>query len=256
MQSVTIFCAFSLVASGIYCLNDIRDADADRAHPTKRMRPVASGAVSVPTAWCVMALMIVAGLSLCWLGLGGNGDVLWCLVVYLILNILYCLRLKRIAVIDVFIVSIGFVLRVLAGGFACGIWVSPWLICMTFLLALFLSFAKRRDDVVIMEKTGVVVRKNIVGYNLPFLNQTLGIIAAVTLMSYIMYTLSPEVEARLGSEYIFVSSVFVLAGILRYLQVTIVEGRSGSPTEFLMKDRFIQVTILCWLITFFLIIYL
>lgn len=255
IESIIVFFCFSFVASGVYCLNDLKDVESDRLHPKKRFRPIASGKISVFGAWTIMLFMISSGFCLGRFCLAQYRDVILVLAVYLILNILYCMRLKRIAIVDVFIVSAGFVLRVLSGGFACQIWVSPWLICMTFLLALFLSFAKRRDDVVLMENTGVVVRKNIMRYNLPFLNQTLGIIAAVTLMSYIMYTISPEVIERLGSEYIFVSAIFVLAGILRYLQVTIVDLKSGSPTKILLKDRFIQTTILCWTITFLIIIY-
>lgn len=256
VEGSIVFVCFSMVASGVYCLNDLKDVEADRLHPTKRLRPIASGEVSVGAARAIMILLMAGGLSIAWFGLPETPSATAIIASYLLLNIAYCLGLKKFAIIDVFIVATGFVLRILAGGEACGIWVSPWLICMTFLLALFLAFAKRRDDVVLMEREGIVVRKNIVRYNSAFLNQTLGILAAVTMMSYIMYTVSPEVEARLGSQYVFISSIFVLAGILRYLQVAIVDLSSGSPTKILVRDRFIQLTVLGWILTFIAIIYL
>ncbi|MDE7430904.1 MAG: decaprenyl-phosphate phosphoribosyltransferase [Lachnospiraceae bacterium] len=256
LKAIVVFTCFSLVASGIYCLNDLKDIEADKLHPIKKFRPLASGQLPVATAVAIMIVLLIGGLGIAWFGLPHSRAAFLIIATYLVLNVTYCFKLKQIAIIDVFIVSLGFVFRILAGGLTCGIWISPWLICMTFLLALFLSFAKRRDDVVLMENKGIIVRKNIIGYNLNFLNQTLGIIGAMTMMSYIMYTVSPEVIARLGSDYVYISAIFVLAGILRYLQVALVDLKSGSPTKILMKDRFIQMTILCWLITFITIIYL
>lgn len=250
------FCSFSLVASGIYCLNDIKDIEADRVHPKKKYRPIASGAISIPLASIIMTGLMCGGLALSYFGLPASPWTFIVIATYLCLNVAYCLRLKQIAIVDVFIISIGFVLRVMAGGTACEIWISPWLICLTFLLALFLAFAKRRDDVVLMENKGVIVRKNIISYNSDFLNQTLGIVAAVTMMSYLMYTVSPEVVSRLGSEYLYISAIFVLAGILRYLQVALVDLNSGSPTRILLKDKFIHFSILGWILTFLAIIYL
>lgn len=255
-QGLIVFASFSFMASAIYCLNDIIDAEADRKHPKKRYRPVASGAVSKRQAGVIMSCLILVSLALC-LFLGpASFRVLAILCLYLILNIAYCLKLKQYAIIDVFIVSFGFILRLVAGGIACDIWLSPWIVLMTFLLALFLAFAKRRDDVVLYEQKGLVARKNIVRYNLPFINQTLGIIGAITIVCYIIYTVSPEVETRFNSRYVYVTSVFVLAGILRYLQVTIVDIRSGSPTKILLRDRFIQCCICLWGLAFIAILYL
>ena len=126
---------------------------------------------------------------------------------------------------------------------------------MTFLLALFLAFAKRRDDVVIYQDTGVSARKNVNRYNLEFMNQTIGIIASITMVCYIMYTESEEVVERMHTQYLYATSVFVLAGIVRYLQITIVDVKSGSPTKVLMKDRFVQLCIIGWILTFILILY-
>jgi 4-hydroxybenzoate polyprenyltransferase len=171
------------------------------------------------------------------------------------MNLVYCVRLKQIAVVDVFIIAIGFVLRVLIGGFATGIYISHWIVLMTFLLALFLAFAKRRDDVVMFESTGMKARKNVDRYNLDFMNQVIGVIASITMVCYIMYTVSEEVVRRLHCQYVYVTAIFVLAGIIRYLQVTIVDVKSGSPTKVLMKDRFLQLCILGWIATFAVILY-
>jgi 4-hydroxybenzoate polyprenyltransferase len=172
------------------------------------------------------------------------------------MNLAYCIVLKHLAIVDVFIIAVGFVLRILMGGCATGIVVSHWIVLMTFLLALFLAFAKRRDDVVMYENTGIKARPNVNRYNLQFMNQSIGIVASITMVCYIMYTVSEEVIARLDSRYVYVTSIFVLAGIIRYLQVTMVDVKSGSPTKVLMKDRFVQLCLLCWVVSFAVILYL
>lgn len=127
---------------------------------------------------------------------------------------------------------------------------------MTFLLALFLAFAKRRDDVVIYEDTGVVTRVGIDSYNLPFMNQTIGLLAAIIVICYIMYTVSDTTMSRFHSKYLYLTVVWVLAAVIKYLQITIVDIRSGNPTKVLLKNRFVQLCILCWCLHFMLIIYL
>lgn len=256
-QSIIAFFAFSFMASAIYCFNDVIDIKYDRLHPLKCKRPVASGEVSIYQAIALMAALITASFTLSFLALNGHNTLAAGIIAaYLLLNISYCLRLKQIAIIDVFTIAIGFVLRLLVGGVVCGIVLSPWIVAMTFLLALFLAFAKRRDDFLLWEANGMSPRRAITRYNLAFLNQTLGILASVTIVCYILYTVSPEVVNRLGSQYVYVTAVFVLAGILRYLQATIVDSRSGSPTKILYTDHFIHVCIIGYIITFFIILYL
>lgn len=178
------------------------------------------------------------------------------LLFYYAMNIAYCIRLKQIALVDVFIIATGFVLRIAIGGVATHIHLSHWIILMTFLLALFLAFAKRRDDVIIYEGTGVKPRANVNRYNLVFMNQAISIVASVTMVCYIMYTVSEEVIRRMDNSLLYATSVFVLAGLMRYLQLTIVDAKSGSPTRVLMKDRFVQYCILGWIVLFCLILYL
>ena len=256
--SVLTFLAYSFVASSVYCFNDINDIEADRRHPVKCKRPLASGAVSMGTAWMLMALMFVLAALMTAL-LGDRGHILkvgGVLLFYYILNICYCAKLKQYAIVDVCIVAFGFVLRVLAGGFATDITLSKWLVLMTFLLTLFLSFAKRRDDVLRMNETGEPPRKNTIRYNLTFINQAITITASVTLVCYIMYTVSPEVVARLGSDLLYLTSVFVLLGLLRYMQITVVDKKSGDPTKIMLRDRFTQLVVVLWALTFLILIYI
>ena len=249
------FLAYSFAASSIYCFNGIHDVDDDRRHPVKCLRPIASGAVSVSVAYVLMficfALSMLSMLFLPDYALQTGGILL----LYWLLNLAYCARLKQYAIIDVCIVAFGFVLRLLAGGFATHIPLSKWIVLMTFLITLFMSFAKRRDDVIRMERTGEAPRKNTIRYNLTFINQAITITASVTLVCYIMYTVSPEVIQNFQTDYLYLTTIFVLVGLLRYIQLTVVDQKSGDPTKVLLKDRFTQLVVVAWLLTFLLIIY-
>lgn len=259
IAAIVAFFVFNFAASAIYCFNDIFDVEADKLHPKKKYRPIASGEISKSAGYVIMIICICVSFSLIFLyrwQVSVNVYSLYgVILLYLIMNIAYCIILKHKPIIDVIIIAVGFVLRVLIGGFATDIWMSPWIILMTFLLALFLAFAKRRDDVVMYEETGVKARKNVYRYNVAFMNQVIGIVASITMVCYIMYTVSSEVMARFHSQYLYVTSVFVLAGIIRYLQITIVDVKSGSPTKVLLRDRFIQLCIIGWIVSFLIIIY-
>lgn len=250
------FLAYSLMASSIYCYNDIVDADADRRHPVKCHRPVASGAVSVRLAYTLMVLMAVLSVAVVLLlPPEVMANVLAVVLFYYLLNLSYCSKLKQYAIVDVCIVAFGFVLRILAGGFACEVTPSNWLVIMTFLLTLFMSFAKRRDDVLRMNETGEPPRKNTVRYNLTFINQAITITASVTLVCYIMYTVSPEVTERFDTPYLYLTFVFVLLGLLRYIQIAVVDKKSGDPTKVILHDHFSQMIVVAWVLSFLLMIY-
>lgn len=255
LDALTTFIAFSLAASSIYCLNDIVDVEADRQHPVKCHRPIASGQVSVSAAYALMAIMLILSMTVCPMLKGRSMAVGAVALGYWIMNIAYCVWLKNFAIIDVCLIAFGFVLRILAGGLATGIEPSNWLVLMTFLLTLFLSFAKRRDDVLRMEATGKPPRKNTIRYNLTFINQAITISASITLVCYIMYTVSPEVTARFNSHYIYLTTIFVLVGLLRYIQIAVVDKQSGDPTKIILRDRFTQLVVLAWMVSFLFIIY-
>lgn len=255
IASLIAVLAFSFIASSIYCLNDIIDVEDDRRHPVKRNRPIASGKVSVKQGYVCMAMMVALSFGLATLIGEQTMGVAAALGMYFLLNIAYCLWLKRFAIVDVCVIAFGFVLRLLVGGLATCIELSNWIVLMTFLLTLFLSLAKRRDDVVRMNETGHAPRKNTIRYNLEFINQAITITATVTLVCYIMYTVSPEVEKRIGTRYLYLTTVFVLLGILRYLQLTLVDNKSGDPTKTMLRDRMMQIVVALWLLAFLLIIY-
>ena len=253
--SIITFLAFSFIASSVYCFNDIYDVEADRKHPVKCKRPLASGEITMKNAYLLMGMMAVLSFVMILLLPVGRWKVGLIILGYYILNLGYCAELKQHAILDVCIIAFGFVLRALAGGFATEIVLSKWLVMMTFLLTLFLSFAKRRDDVLRMQQTGEAPRKNTIRYNLTFINQSITITASVTLVCYIMYTISPEVVARVGTDYLYLTSIYVLLGLLRYIQITVVDEQSGDPTKMMLKDRFTQLIVLLWGLTFLVLIY-
>lgn len=252
--SIVVFFGFSLVASSIYCLNDIIDKEDDKKHPKKRNRPIASEKVSISTAIVLIFLLVLGGFGILYFG-NIPSIVILVVATYFFLNIAYCFRLKQVAILDVFIIATGFVLRVVAGGYASDVLLSHWIIMMTFLLALFLGFSKRLDDVKLFENDGMVARKNIVRYNVDFLNSMIIITSTITVMAYIMYTVSSEVLMRFDNNYIYLTSSLVILGVFRYLQATMVDNTSGSPTRILLNDNFIQACILLWVLSFILIIY-
>lgn len=251
---ITALC-FSFAASSIYCLNDIVDVDDDRRHPVKCHRPLASGAISIAQGYILMFSMFVLSMLSTFLLCQSQLETASVILFYWLLNIAYCLKLKQYAIIDVCIVSFGFVLRILAGGYATSIHLSKWIVLMTFLLMLFLSFAKRRDDVVRMNETGHAPRQNTIRYNLTFINQAITITASVTLVCYIMYTVSPETIQNFHTDYLYLTSVFVLVGLLRYIQIAVVDKRSGDPTKVMLHDRFMQFVVLAFGLAFLFIIY-
>lgn len=251
---VTALC-FSFAASSIYCLNDIVDVEDDRQHPVKCHRPMASGAISITQGYTLMFLMYVLSMLSTFLLRQSQLETASVILFYWLLNIAYCLKLKQYAIIDVCIVSFGFVLRILAGGYATSIHLSKWIVLMTFLLMLFLSFAKRRDDVVRMNETGHAPRQNTIRYNLTFINQAITITSSVTLVCYIMYTVSPETIQNFHTDYLYLTSVFVLVGLLRYIQIAVVDKRSGDPTKVMLHDRFMQFVVLAFGLAFLFIIY-
>ena len=243
---------FSFACSVIYILNDIKDIEEDKNHPKKSKRPIASGQISVKNA--ILTALVLFIFSLC----GSfmlNLKFGFCVVIYLIMNLLYTYKLKYLPIIDILIISFGFLIRVIAGSFLANVIPSEYLILMTFLISLFIAFAKRYDDV-LLAANGKSTRKNIYGYNKEFIIISMAVIASINIVSYILYTLSDITIEQFGSHYLYLSTVFVVAGFLRYFQITFVGQTSGSPTEILCSDKFIITTIILWLGFFLVNIYL
>ncbi|MGO9013525.1 MAG: decaprenyl-phosphate phosphoribosyltransferase [Dissulfurispiraceae bacterium] len=252
IRTVIVFFAFSMTASSVYIFNDYHDIEEDRIHPIKRNRPLASGDVSKKKALGVMVICLTMGFVIT--GLLDTSLLKWFLI-YLILNVLYTLRLKHVSILDVFTIAICFVIRLFVGSGVTGIGLSMWIVLMTFLLALFIALAKRRDDIFIYLESGEKSRRIVDGYNLEMLNTLMAIMASITLVSYIMYTTSPEVLGKFHSDKLYLTVVFVLLGIMRFFQISLVEKRSGSPTELLIKDKFIQFSVAGWIFAFGAVIY-
>lgn len=244
--------SFSLVASAVYILNDLKDIEVDRAHPAKKYRPLASSRISKQAAIALLALFSLTGLGI---GFWLNEEFGYVITGYFLLNIGYCFGLKKVAILDMLIVALGFVLRTIAGGFIAEVAISQWLLIMIFLLSFFLAIAKRRDDILLQETSGVSVRKSTEKYNLDFINAAMTMISTIMIMAYIMYTISEEVIERIGFEHLYLTSIFVLSGIMRYLQMALVENKTSSPVRILYTDRFIQSVLVLWVLSFIFIIY-
>ena len=252
IDTTVAFFAFSLAASSIYVLNDYLDIEDDKKHPKKRMRPLASGAISKPQAILIMIIMFSSSVALL---VSTSVEALGIMLIYVCMNIAYSVRLKHVAILDVTIIAIGFVLRLFIGSVVTNIPLSSWIVVMTFLLALFMALAKRRDNVLIYLDTGKKMRKVIDGYNLQLVDTAMAIMASVVIIAYITYTTSAEVAARVDSSYLYLTALFVTLGIMRYLQIAYVHLDSGSPTKIVTKDRFIQLVLVGWLISFTWILY-
>jgi decaprenyl-phosphate phosphoribosyltransferase len=252
-QAALAFLAFSLLASAAYIFNDYCDRVEDRLHPEKKNRPLASGSIPERAAFLLMGTLLVGGGVLMVL-VAIQAFAL--IVVYFLINVAYSLKLKHVPILDVTVIASGFVIRLLVGAVVAGVPLSHWIIVMTFLLALFLALAKRRDDVLILQRTGMRTRRVIDGYNLKFLDSAMIMTASIVVLAYILWSISPEVAERLGSRDLYLSSVFVVVGVMRYMQITYVEEKSGNPSMVLLRDRFLQMVLLGWLGTLVWILYL
>lgn len=245
------FICFSLTASVVYIINDLKDVEEDRLHPEKKHRPFAAGAVKTNSGIVLAIILLCTSMVVAyWL----RPEFLIVLAIYFALNLAYSLKLKHVPLLDISIIAVGFVLRVVGGGVIPDIYVSHWILIMTFLLALFLGFAKRRDDVKIFMESGKKMRRSVDGYNMEFINTGMSLMGGVTIVSYIMYTLSDDVVERLGHN-LYLTSLFVILGVLRYLQITFVQEKSGNPTKVLLKDVFIQLILLGFIISFGVLLY-
>ncbi len=257
LKSCVAFVVFSLASSTIYIINDYADAELDRQHPDKKNRPIASGAISKKTALGIATLLIgliISVLLFLTAGLQQNiGKFAIVILAYLGMNLAYTFRLKHVAIIDVCLISIGFVLRVMAGGYITEIPISQWAILLTFVLALVLALGKRRGELINAQISGKT-RRSLDGYNVQFADIALSISVTLAIISYLMFTVQPEVQNRFGNK-IFYTFIFVVFAFLRYLQQTLVHNRTESPTKIIYKDRYIQATLILWVVSYFLLIY-
>jgi len=241
--AVACFCALS---SAVYLINDLQDIEADRAHPVKRLRPLASGALSKRSAMVLASGLLITAFG-CSLILPPAYTAL--MTAYLLMQLLYTFLLKKIAYVDVFIIATGFVMRATAGALALSVRISPWLLLCTFLLALFLALCKRRHEKIMFIEKEEQHRVALSGYNLKVLDLQIGIIASATLVCYSIYTLSAETVARFGTSGLGLTIPFVVFGIFRYLDLVYTNQDGGRPEKVLLTDKVMIITILCYGLT-------
>jgi 4-hydroxybenzoate polyprenyltransferase len=251
LSAVLAIVVFCLLSSAVYVINDYADREADRLHPDKKTRPIASGEISPAFALAVAGLLVIIASVLAVRFLPKGAVTIAAL--YLAINLLYSFWLKHVALLDVLMVATGFVLRVDAGAAAIHIEPTVWIVVCTGLLALFLALAKRRDD--LAKQLAEEHRPSLAGYNRRFIDQALSMVLGALLVSYLIYTTDQSVIARYGTDKLYLTAPFVIAGVLRYLQITLVEERSGSPTDIALTDRFLIATVLGWVAVFGLVIY-
>lgn len=235
--------AFCCASSAVYLVNDLRDREEDRRHPLKRLRPLAAGTLGVPTAVAAMVLLTAAAAGIAvWLG----WPFVRLLGAYLALNVLYTLWFKHMVILDVMSISLGFVLRVEAGGVAAGVEVSRWLFLCTTFLALFLAFSKRRHEITLLAGAASGQRPVLDHYSPAFLDQMINVVTASSVVSYALYAVSPETEKKFGTQDLVYTIPLVLYGIFRYLYLMYQRPGERNPTEAILRDPPFLINILLW----------
>jgi 4-hydroxybenzoate polyprenyltransferase len=249
LAAFVVFCGLS---GAIYLLNDVADRDKDRLHPDKRMRPIASGRLSVRVALIAAAVLIVSGLAAAvWV----SRPFALVALAYVVLLSAYSAWLKHVVIVDVLVVAIGFVLRAAAGALAIGVAISGWLLICTILLALFLALGKRRHEVLTLEESAARHRPILAEYSAGLLDQMIAVVTASTVTAYALYTMSPETVAKFHTSLLPATLPFVLYGVFRYLYLLYHRQLGGNPSDMVVRDRALVLNTLLWLIVVLLIIY-
>jgi 4-hydroxybenzoate polyprenyltransferase len=252
LRTLAGFFLFCLISSAVYLFNDIADVEADRNHPVKKFRPIASGQLPTGVAWTAALLLVIVSLPLAYLLSPGFFVIL---VTYLVLNLLYSRWLKHVPILDVMIIAFGFVLRVAAGVTLITVErFSPWLYVITLLFSLYIGLGKRRAEISLLSQGAAAHRKVLNGYTLPLLDQYITIVSGMTIITYSLYTFSAP---NLPINHTMMLTVpFVIYGIFRYLQLIQTGHAAGSPDEVALKDRPLQVTVVLWVLSVLAVFYL
>lgn len=253
IKSAIAFAAFCLLSSSLYILNDIRDLDEDKHHPVKSKRPLAAGEITKTQAWLAFALLLTVSAVVSVLFLNRNFMV--ALLIYVILQFSYSFGLKHVVILDVFIIAAGFIIRVIAGGFAINVHISHWLLICTLLLALFLALSKRRHEMVLLGKEAVNHRPILEEYSLYLLDQMIAVVTASTIIAYCLYTISEGTVTRFGTYELIYTVPFVLYGIFRYLYLIHRKSEGGSPETLILKDKPLLFDVFLWVVTVVVIVY-
>jgi 4-hydroxybenzoate polyprenyltransferase len=252
LKSAAAFVVFCFVSGAFYIFNDLQDREEDRAHPKKSQRPIARGDISPTQA--LAAFVLLAGGSLV-AAFFLNTAFFIAVAIYVLLQLGYSLKLKQVVILDIFVISAGFVIRVVAGGLVIDVPISSWLLICTTLLALFLSMSKRRHELVLLEDKATNHRPILKEYSAYLLDQMIAVVTASTLIAYCLYTISPETVEKFGTEHLVWTSAFVLYGIFRYLYLVHQKGKGGSPEELVLQDKPLLLNIVLWIAAVILILY-
>lgn len=242
LVAVLAFVSFCLAASSMYVFNDIMDLEGDRFHPVKKYRPLASGEIDATTAYAISIVLALASLTL---GFFCNVNFLLVVLTYMLINVLYSVYLKNMVILDVFIIALGFVLRIVAGSFATGIYMSRWILLCGFTLSLFLGFTKRRAEIVELGENFASHRAVLSHYNPYFLDTLINIVNSLTVITYLLYTIDQATTAKFGNK-LFLSLPIVLYGIFRYQYLIYHKKETGSPTENFLTDLPLLSSVLIW----------
>lgn len=235
--------AFCMASSGTYIFNDLIDVNQDRAHPTKRHRPLASGALSIPSAIFLLLVLVSVAVTLAALL---HWKFLLALLFYLALTVSYTLVWKHFIILDVMVVAIGFVVRAVAGALVIDVVFSKWLVVCTLFLALLLALSKRRSEIVLLDQDARDHRPVLHHYSTQYLDSLIHIMAGGAIITYTIYTCSPEVAANFGTDKLYVTLPFVLYGLFRYLYLVQHKTGGGDPSSTLLKDWPLGLTVLLW----------
>jgi len=244
LRAALAFLAFCLISSAVYLINDLRDIEEDRQHPLKAQRPLASGRLKKSSAVAALATIAPAGFLVALLV---NRSFVFIALGYFALQIAYTLWLKHVVILDVFVVAAGFLLRVVAGGYAIRVYLSSWLLICTTLLALFLAMGKRRHEIVLMEGQAASHRPILKEYNVYLLDQMISVVTASTLLAYCLYTISEETVTKFGTRNLIFTVPFVLYGIFRYLYLIHQKSEGGTPESLIIRDRPLLLAIALWI---------
>jgi len=252
LQTLMAFAAYCLLSGALYILNDLKDLEEDRRHPIKSLRPLASGKLKKSQA--VVAFFVLSFISLL-LAYAVNTEFLYVALVYFVLQLAYSFYLKHVVILDVFIVASGFFLRVIAGAVAIRVYISPWLLICTTLLALFLALSKRRHEIMLLDKEAVNHRPILKEYSPYLMDQMISVVTASTVIAYCLYTISDETITKFGTNKLILTVPFVLYGIFRYLYLIHQKAEGGTPEALILKDRPLLFDIFLWVVSASLIIY-
>ncbi|NOR15763.1 MAG: decaprenyl-phosphate phosphoribosyltransferase [Candidatus Aminicenantes bacterium] len=253
LKSVLAFIVFCLISGAVYIFNDLRDLEEDKQHPLKSQRPLAAGRIK--TSHAVVGFLALSIVSFA-LAATLSRNFLLTVFIYFVLQLAYSLRLKHVVILDVFIIAAGFLLRVVAGGFAIEVYLSPWLLICTLLLALFLAMSKRRHELILLQENASAHRPILKEYSPHLLDQMISVVTASTVMAYCLYTISEETVAKFGTTYLILTVPFVIYGIFRYLYLVHQKSQGGSPEMLILKDKPLLFDFFLWILTAGLILYL